>query len=187
MIECRLIENIGRKYTFNISWNSVNGEYHYIEHCIMEEQYNVDPDELAKLFTTPIKCQKCDQGYKNEELQYGCGSRWLYNTDNGDNDHVGDMFYAPWLHDSGKCMWWDNCNDPRGHIIIRMPDGGYWDTNSRASNCTMKEDRNHRCWVKHGEPPQLTIDKNGLTCGAGAGSIQMITWHGFLRDGKLVN
>lgn len=67
--------------------------------------------------------------------------------------------------------------------------GHHWYIDSRASNCTMKEDRQHRCWVRHGTVGEkLTVDKDGLTCGAGAGSFFMgpnHEWHGFLRNGKL--
>lgn len=65
----------------------------------------------------------------------------------------------------------------------------HWYIENRASNCTLPDDRNHRCWVRHGTiGDKLTVDKAGLTCGAGAGSFFMgpnQEWHGFLRDGKL--
>jgi len=54
---------------------------------------------------------------------------------------------------------------------------------SRASNCTLPDDNVHKCWVRHGEAPNFTVDKNGATCAAGAGSIQTSNWHGFLRNG----
>jgi hypothetical protein len=56
---------------------------------------------------------------------------------------------------------------------------------SRASNCTLPNDREHKCWIRHGTPPDLTVDKNGKTCAAGAGSIQLGNYHGFLRNGHL--
>jgi hypothetical protein len=37
--------------------------------------------------------------------------------------------------------------------------------------------------VRHGEPPQITVDKRGLTCHAGAGSIALGSYHGFLHNG----
>lgn len=43
----------------------------------------------------------------------------------------------------------------------------------------------HACWVRHGEPPNVTVDKNGVTCRAGAGSIIADDFHGFLRNGWL--
>ena len=101
----------------------------------------------------------------------------------------GDMFWAEWHHHpewTKKCSSWDNCDDPRGHLTVVLPNGRRWDIDSRASNCTMPQDRLHRCWVRHGEPPAITVDKQGRTCGAGAGSIQAGDWHGFLRAGRLV-
>lgn len=65
----------------------------------------------------------------------------------------------------------------------------HWYIDGRASNCTMKEDKEHRCWVRHGTfGDRLTVDKNGKTCGAGAGSFFMGAnneWHGFLRNGVM--
>lgn len=74
-------------------------------------------------------------------------------------------------------------------IYCRHVDGHAWLIEGRASNCTQPTDRAHRCWVRHGTVGEkLTVDKNGLTCQAGAGSFFMgpnNEWHGFLRDGKL--
>lgn len=65
----------------------------------------------------------------------------------------------------------------------------HWYIDYRASNCTMKDDDEHRCWVRHGTVgDRVTVDKNGKTCGAGAGSFFMgpnNEWHGFLRDGVM--
>lgn len=88
-------------------------------------------------------------------------------------------------------------NDDGNHLIVVVPckwngsDGQvydskhFWDVDSRGSNCDMKQDRLHRCWVRHGTIPNITVDKNGVTCGAGAGSILVEGWHGFLRNGIL--
>lgn len=76
---------------------------------------------------------------------------------------------------------------PDGRSLhVRTP-GGDWCIDSRASNCGLPEDNEHRCWVRHGEPPIVTVDKSGNTCNAGAGSIQCGSYHGFLRDGWLVD
>lgn len=95
--------------------------------------------------------------------QFGVGAMWLA------------TFYP-------KNFEWENEREP--HLIVMTP-GGPWDIDSRASNCTMKGDKKHRCWIRHGEAPLITVDKNGLTCGAGAGSIQCGNYHGFLRNGEL--
>lgn len=69
---------------------------------------------------------------------------------------------------------------------VILPNGHEWNVDSRASNCTMKEDRLHRCWVRHGEPPLVTANKQGgRTCAAGAGSIAVPGYHGFLNNGVL--
>jgi hypothetical protein len=74
------------------------------------------------------------------------------------------------------------------YLMVRCPDGHDWAVDSRASNCGLPDDDEHRCWVRHGDPREcrVTVDKNGLTCPSGAGSIQTPNWHGFLRDGLLV-
>lgn len=93
----------------------------------------------------------------------------------------GVMWYADWLNDfhvgpDGRCL------------VVRTP-GGDWVIDSRASNCTLPEDKGHQCWIRHGPAPEITVDKNGKTCGAGAGSIGVGEgakyYHGFLRNGWL--
>lgn len=71
-------------------------------------------------------------------------------------------------------------------IVVVLPNGFHWSPDSRASNCTMPGDDEHHCWVRHGDQlDALTVDKNGATCGAGAGSILAGGYHGFLRGGCL--
>lgn len=70
-------------------------------------------------------------------------------------------------------------------LVVRLPNGHDWSIDSRCRNCTLPNDDTHRCWVRHGEPPTITVDKNGRTCSAGAGSIQSGNYHGFLRNGEL--
>jgi hypothetical protein len=84
----------------------------------------------------------------------------------------------------GGCPW-TNC-DGR-HAIVRLPGRQAQDLMWRASNCGSPQDREHRCWVVHGELPNITVDKDGLTCTAGAGSIVTPEWHGFIRAGSAVN
>lgn len=93
----------------------------------------------------------------------------------------------------GACWdaWWmPFSKGPDGMtLMVRCPDGHDWMVDSRASNCGLPDDDVHRCWVRHGDPREcrVTVDKDGLTCSAGAGSIASPGgWHGFLRDGRLV-
>lgn len=92
----------------------------------------------------------------------------------------GAMYFM--AHDD-KCWCWDNCDGKHLHVVL--PDGHHWDVDSRASNCDLPHDRFHRCWVRHGDPPTVTVDKAGNTCRAGAGSILTDSYHGFLRNGVL--
>lgn len=103
----------------------------------------------------------------------------------------GAMFWTQWQdgaadrHESGSHLF---VSGPQLQVIL--PNGTPWNIDSRASNCTLKDDFEHRCWVRHGEPPLLTVDKNGPTCSAGAGSIMSSGWnggpdyHGFLTNGE---
>lgn len=104
----------------------------------------------------------------------------LYNTDSGEPE-PGDLFETDW-HDPGHCPFWDNCSGV--HLYAILPNGEHWDLHSRASNCTMKDDRTHRCWIVNGTPPNLTVNKSGFTCAAGAGSIAVTGYHGFLTNGE---
>lgn len=76
---------------------------------------------------------------------------------------------------------------PDGRTLFVVTPGGHWSPDSRASNCGSPDDNVHYCWVRHGVPPMITVDKQGHTCKAGAGSIVMGKYHGFLRNGKLTN
>lgn len=72
-------------------------------------------------------------------------------------------------------------------LAVKVP-GRVWMPDERASNCTRPNDNEHRCWVRHGsiEDGTLHVDKAGNTCAAGAGSIVVPGWHGFLHNGHLV-
>ncbi len=90
----------------------------------------------------------------------------------------GAMWYADWYSRKGS---------DGQHLIVKTP-GGIWQIDNRASNCTLPDDDEHRCWVRHGDAPDITVDKNGKTCGCGC-SIGIgpgfRDYHGFLRNGHL--
>jgi hypothetical protein len=91
---------------------------------------------------------------------------------------VGAMYYADWMQRKG----------PDGHRLFVLTPGGLWSPDGRASNCTRPEDNEHHCWVRHGTPPNITVDKNGDTCGCGCSIGQgpgYSDYHGFLRNGVL--
>lgn len=92
--------------------------------------------------------------------------------------------------DTGEEMIWRNAPAGAmmvdfGNLYVKCPDGHTWGVDGRASNCTKPDDTEHRCWIKHGDPPNVTVDKKGKTCEAGGGSIKTPKWHGFLRNGFL--
>jgi hypothetical protein len=68
--------------------------------------------------------------------------------------------------------------------MVMLPNGIEWMIDGQASNCT-RPNEDHFCWVRTGEPPNVTVGKDGNTCAAGAGSIQARDYHGFLRNGYL--
>lgn len=130
---------------------------------------------------------QCACGYVFQE-----GDEWqrfseaIYRrTDTGEEMTIRDappgaMWYAWWL---------DEFYVPQGpHCLMVKTPGGEWCIDSQANNCTIPDDRRqeqHHCWVRTGEPPNVTAGKGGPTCSAGAGSIQCGSYHGFLRNGYL--
>lgn len=123
--------------------------------------------------------------YDEIEAEYGellgVGTYRIYDTPSGDLE-PGCLFWADWIPEN---MYWDNHTGPQ--LCAVLPNGHHWNIDSRASNCKLPNDRFHRCWCRHGEPPNITVDKNGNTCSAGAGSIGVTGYHGFLINGEFKN
>lgn len=134
----------------------------------------------------------CDCGEYNftEKDNWQLFTEHLYRRDTGEEYTLrkappGAMWYADWLTE-GRPASGNLYRGPDGRcLVVVCPDGHQWMVDSRCSNCTLPDDNIHKCWVRHGTPPNITVDKNGVTCAAGAGSIQTPTWHGFLRNGVL--
>jgi len=107
----------------------------------------------------------------------------------------GAVFRATWYENEDGSQ--NNWTGPDGQawfvVLPQNPDESgvwHWHIDGPASNCTLPDDKIHKCWCRHGEAPDFTVDKNGVTCQAGGGSIwvQMPNgFHGFLRDGYIVN
>lgn len=173
---CRLIQKTGTKVTAFIQ-------------CPQEHSRHVPATETdwengfsAYRATHPVTlCPECG----SLEKISGMSRPAVYDTEDGD-PHPGDMYWDPCdLQAAGGngCRHWDNCAGQHLHVVL--PNGFTWDIDSRASNCTLPNDRLHRCWVRTGEPPRVTVGKSGVTCSTGAGSIQAGDYHGFLRNGQL--
>jgi hypothetical protein len=139
---------------------------------------------------TPIKCFLVERIPDDREC------RWR-RTDTGETfAHpgqfpIGAIWDAPWMvtgdgYDRKGGFALGGLNEQDGRwLVVRLPNDHDWCIDSRARNCTLPNDNDHRCWIRHGEPPNITVDKVGKTCAAGGGSIQAGDFHGFLRNGEI--
>jgi hypothetical protein len=123
------------------------------------------------------------------------------------NAPPGAMYNATWLNDMPRYT------GPDGLSLVVIVPGKYpypWTIDGVAKNCDSPcsvcgvpyhahsindssghyysdSKPGHKCWVRHGVPPNIHVDKNGFTCGAGAGSIAVDGYHGFLHNGELTD
>jgi hypothetical protein len=136
----------------------------------------------------PVKCESCDYQF-TEKDQYKISTDQIWKGDDGKEYFLRKP--VPGM------MWYSSCAGeselgPDGHcLVVVCPDGGLWTIDGHASNCTEPNDRgpfkyHHRCWCRHGTPPNVTVDKIGNTCKAGGGSIISPNgkYHGFLKNGE---
>jgi hypothetical protein len=206
-MKTRLITEVGTRAFLRVYWGTCPSPwgYHNAKKRLVDSS-KVEDSELGGkpidhgLAAFPTRCDQCaaevpgDLPKKGLDASGACGGEGvnyqvhharLYDSPSG-KPEPGDVFFREcgWMKNRGACANWDNC-DGR-HLIVILPNGWEWDADSRASNCTMKDDRTHRCWVRTGEPPNVTVGKTGNTCAAGAGSILTPDgWHGFLESGFL--
>lgn len=172
------------------SYHNIQKFYDEIEVPLFEGEHETDermvsrpPDEKLK----PLFPDKCSCGHVfSSEATYQLFTERLYHNEESGFYYplrelpVGAMYFAP---------WYDGIYQPQlEHVLIVKTPGGDWIIDSQASNCTMPEDhhqKEHHCWVIEGSLPNITVSKNGKTCGAGGGSILLDKYHGFLRNGFL--
>lgn len=157
----------------------------------------------------PAKCCHCGKFFGDDTKgTYQLFRKRVYRrVDNGfectiDEAPAGAVWDAWWVHHYNKrrgsgapqpispppAPGVGSMTGPDGRcLVVRLPDGHDWMIDSRASNCSMKDNATHHCWVRRGTPEDgtLHVDKNGNTCQAGAGSILTPKWHGFLHNGHL--
>jgi hypothetical protein len=135
----------------------------------------------------PTQCE-CGYVFADEDNWQLFTDRIYRRADTGEEMGLRDappgaVWNASWFVEGREDSIWAG---PDGRCLVaRCPDGHDWMIDSRASNCTMPDDTVHKCWVRHGRPEDgtLHVDKDGVTCAAGAGSIDTGTWHGFLHNG----
>jgi hypothetical protein len=134
----------------------------------------------------PTTCDSCGYAFTADDPHQFWQAQVYERTDTGD---LVTLREAP----VGACWdaWWlpDDFRGPDGIALAVQCHGQHtWHVDARASNCGRPDDNTHHCWVRHGDPREchVTVDKDGDTCSAGAGSIVVPGWHGFLRGGRLV-
>jgi hypothetical protein len=171
-MKVRLIEPIGKKFM-----------------CLFETPSENEEKPLSRVVFEPLLSMETTidnihTDWDKLQQQYGKRIGWgldiIYNTESG-KPEPGDMFFVEY---DPQYSTWNNSDGKDLHCIL--PNGNEFNIDSRAANCTMKEEKTHRCWVRTGTPPNITAGKNGNTCSAGAGSILSGDWHGFLRNGELI-
>jgi hypothetical protein len=152
----------------------------YVHRVVVHREEDRPPDEDPRW---PAACEKCGQPFAPDETRQFFYDLLYRRVDTGALTTLRDappgaMWDAWWLHGIKGGMVMPTA-DGR-HIMARCPNGRDWHIDGRASNCTLPQDDVHHCWIRHGEPPLLVVDKAGVTCSAGAGSIQAGDYHGFL-------
>lgn len=135
----------------------------------------------------PTKCDHCEYHFNDQDPKQFFVERTYRRVDTAEtmtlrDAPAGAMWDAQWMSSwvkgaDGICL------------VVKLPNGNDWMVDSRASNCTLPNDDIHKCWVRHGDPKtgNVHVDKNGVTCSAGAGSIASGNYHGFLHNGYLTD
>lgn len=133
----------------------------------------------------------CTCGYKfREEDEWQVFTDSMYRaTDNGKEYNLHDapagaMWDATWMHEHLPSPQLGVLTDGK-YLVLRLPNGSDWAIDSRCNNCERPNDEAHHCWCRHGEPPNITVDKNCDTCPAGAGSVLSNGFHAMLENGVL--
>lgn len=182
------------RFTKKISHQKIIGKYfgatgcngylcHYTKELVIEKGNNLSftDSDFDKLVEIEDICHRCGcKPNSDDEIKTRSCIEPVYDTESGKLE-PGCLFWNDWLPEN---TYWDNHKG--AHLSVVLPNGRDWNIDSRASNCGLPNDRTHRCWCRHGEPEKgvIHVDKNGLTCNAGAGSIQIDNYHGFLHNNK---
>lgn len=134
----------------------------------------------------PFDCTRWEQTAEMSPFVEGITSPIMRNLVTGERLAsnklpIGALYAARSVGSGGYAPGYDKLA-----IMCVCPDRWHWPIDGRASNCTMKDDDNHRCWVRHGTVSErVHVDKKGFTCAAGAGSLQIPGWHGYLHEHQL--
>ena len=160
-VEDRVSVRDERGYILSINASEFKDDPRWLTRCGCG--YEFLPEDHWQVFTESIY-RRVDTGEEMILPDAPAGAMW-------------DAWWMPdcWKGHDGKCL------------MVKLPNGRDWMVDGQASNCTLPEDKEHKCWTRAGEPPNVDVGKGqyGPTCAAGAGSIQAGDYHGFLRHGWL--
>lgn len=130
----------------------------------------------------PRCCAHCGRDFTDDDHRQVNREMLYARSDGGPettlrNAPPGAMWDATWMPEAYRV--------DGQFLTVRLPNGHDWVIDDEATSCTRRGDLTHRCWVRHGTAPRITVDKRGETCAAGAGSIQSGDFHGYLTNGVL--
>lgn len=189
MIKCFFIEPTGMEYRYLRRYSDLHVNDKHYHDAMISLDIVPDVNEPSGDNIWPREDERwpkeCSCGYKFEETdhwQLFHRSQYIDKTTGKlytlREAPEGAMWYSDWYPEEWR--------GPDGHsLVVKVPKDHDWLIDGVASNCTKPGDKSHRCWIRHGVPPNITVDKNGNTCSAGGGSILTPDWHGFLRNGVL--
>ena len=214
LIRTRYIRHIGTQISIAAFWDATPSSPCLPDHCYHRAEKvlgkSVIPYDKAlmdhfhfddyKPSDAGTHCVRCNAPMPEHGIDKCMSSSPIYDTESG-SPEIGDLYYSDSerhtftdendsRYKNGVFCWshWDNCNG--NHLMCVLPGHHTWDIDSRCSNCTMPKENTHRCWVRHGDPEKgdlVHVDKNGHTCKAGAGSIIVPGFHGFLHNGVITS
>ncbi len=199
-IKCRLVKKVGTRATLRTYWGSGECPNAYGNgskgihnaHILLAENDISDDNKIGGAISDhpiekwPTKCDNCPAVVpEDKKVHRQIFRRRIYSTESGELG-PGDMYWIDYTY-GGKHDCWMHTTCDGMHLHVRLPNNRTWDIDSQASNCTKKKDKVHRCWIRTGTPPNVTITKGKKgddTCAAGAGSIKAGDYHGFLKNGR---
>lgn len=188
---CEPSGNVRRSLRRYANGPCVGGQYSYHDASVMLDETQDKKSASGDLWPHddprwPKKCAHCGYQFKDDDNWQLFHDALYRRIDTGEilpwkEMPVGAVRELTWLHDRDEWV------GPDGRSLACKTPGGEWYIDSRAKNCTLPDDKVHKCWVRHGKPEDgtLHVDKNGVTCAAGAGSIMAGNYHGFLHHGHL--
>jgi hypothetical protein len=203
VMRARLIEHLGWVYRHLGSWESpaasraagfscarqdgTGGAFvHRADLGVVDVHYSrwlaqLSPEAAARYSRNTLagaRCLTCGSLFEMKRSENPCTvarRRPVFATESGDPE-PRDLYWSPWISQRDP--------DGRPHLVGICPDGAVWDIDGFSSDCPITGDVSHRCWIRHGHAPLITVNKTGAyTCSHGDGSVDTGEWHGKLIDG----